>query len=75
VVVEVCYSTTSQGLLLFAFLIQFGFWSLLGCGVGGFGATTMLILLVVGVEDIGVNWLWGQQVLWGNPFPETQKPE
>jgi hypothetical protein len=33
---------------------------LFGCGVGGFGFTCLLVLLVVGVGYVGVSWLWGR---------------
>jgi hypothetical protein len=33
------------------------FLAAVGCGVVGFGVTTMLILLVVGVKHFDVRWL------------------
>jgi hypothetical protein len=39
----------------------FGFgWFLVavGCGVGGFCVTSMLVLLVVGVMHVSVSWFW-----------------
>jgi hypothetical protein len=58
VVVGVCYSTNFWGVFLFAFCFQFVFGLLLGCGVGAFSVTTMLVLSVVGVIHVEVSWLW-----------------
>ena len=58
-----------------AFWVLVGFCLLFGCGIGGFGFTGMLVLLVVGVGYVDVSRLWKGTSLWGNPFPEAQKPE
>ena len=43
---------------LVVFWVWVVFCVLFGCGVMGFGFTSMLVLLVVGVENVCVNWLW-----------------
>jgi hypothetical protein len=54
VYVVVCYSTTSQGVILFVFCAQFVFWFLFGCGVRAFSFTTILFLPVVVVGNVEV---------------------
>lgn len=52
-------------MLWVVFLVLVVFCLLFGCGVGVFCVTTMLVLLVVVVGDVGVSWLWGSSKLYG----------